>query len=542
MNMKRLGRSITVKSVSGIILLLVLFALIVSAVGHRAVTEALYQQFEEEAFHVAASAAEMIDPDQIDSYFRDGGASASYQQSWTLLDKLCNASESTFIYVIRPDLTDYGSIRFVFSTVDHASIYSPYEVGLVKETTNDEYREKYRALYEGKSERELLLLDDNHYERSIHHITAMVPLRGSDGQTTAILCVQRQTDAVSPIRRGFVRSVMRVLLLLAVLVVVVHSLYLNRVFISPVKKITAEATRFAAENCLPGRTLAGEIRSRDEIGLLAGEIDRMEEQITRYVENLTHITAEKERIVTELSLARRIQEAMLPHVFPPFPERHEFDLYASMDPAKEVGGDFYDLFLIDPDHLCLLIADVSGKGIPAALFMMICKAILQSCAMLGRSASEILTRTNDGICSNNQTNMFVTVWTGILEISTGKMTAASAGHEYPALKRADGSFELYKDRHGPPVGAMEGIRYREYELQFQPGDSLFVYTDGVPEAIDVQEKAFGTQRMLEALNRDPAAAPETLLRRVRQELDTFVGDAEQFDDITMLGFTYHGTD
>ena len=268
----------------------------------------------------------------------------------------------------------------------------------------------------------------------------------------------------------------------------------------------------------------------------------MEEQVGRYIENLTSITAEKERITTELSLAKRIQEAMLPHQFPPFPGRKEFDLYASMTPAKAVGGDFYDFFLIDDDHLGLVMADVSGKGIPAALFMMICKTILQSCAMLGQTPAEILTKTNEGICSNNQADMFVTVWIGILEISTGKLRAANAGHEYPALKRADGSFELYKTKHGLAVGAMEGAGYREYELQLFPGDKLFVYTDGVPEAIDAQEQAFGTGRMLRALNLDPEAGPEALLGNVKQEMDAFVGDAEPFDDITMLGFVYYGTE
>ena len=187
----------------------------------------------------------------------------------------------------------------------------------------------------------------------------------------------------------------------------------------------------------------------------------MEEQVGQYIENLTSITAEKERITTELSLGRKIQEAMVPHDFPPFPERKEFDLYASMTPAKAVGGDFYDFFLIDPDHLGLVMADVSGKGIPAALFMMICKTILQSCAMLGQSAAEILKKTNEAICSNNQVNMFVTVWVGILEISTGVLRAANAGHEYPALKRRGGEYALFKDKHSLVLGAMEGIHYTE---------------------------------------------------------------------------------
>ena len=247
----------------------------------------------------------------------------------------------------------------------------------------------------------------------------------------------------------------------------------------------------------------------------------------------------RERITAELQMASRIQASMLPHDFPPFPDRKEFNIYASMDPAREVGGDFYDFFLIDEDHLCLVIADVSGKGIPAALFMMISKVILQSCAMLGRSPAEILRKTNDALCSGNQEEMFVTVWVGILEISTGTVTAANAGHEYPALMK-EGRFQLLKDKHGLVIGGLEGMKYPEYEIRLEPGDKLFLYTDGVPEAADAEEQMFGLDRMLEALNEAPDAPPREILKNVRRATDRFVKDAEQFDDLTMLCIEYNG--
>lgn len=205
---------------------------------------------------------------------------------------------------------------------------------------------------------------------------------------------------------------------------------------------------------------------------------------------------EQERIVQELITAREIQRSALPHIFPPFPEREEIDLFASMDPAQDVGGDFYDYYLLDDDHLCLCIADVSGKGIPGALFMMIFKRILEDFARAERSVSRTLEKTNEALCANNQAEMFITVWIGILEISTGKLTAANAGHEYPAIKKKDGSFELYKDKHGFVIGGMENMRYKEYALQLDPGDKLFVYTDGVPEAMNGSNEMFGTERMI----------------------------------------------
>ena len=275
-------------------------------------------------------------------------------------------------------------------------------------------------------------------------------------------------------------------------------------------------------------------RTDDEIEILAESFVSLSAKTREYISQITEITAEKERIGTELALATRIQADMLPNIYPAFPERPEFDIYASMTPAKEVGGDFYDFFLIDDDHLGLVMADVSGKGVPAALFMMISKILIQNYAMLGRSPAEVLKSANDQICLNNREEMFVTVWFGILEIPTGKIVAANAGHEYPVMRKADGEFEIIKDKHGFVVGGMEGLTYKEYELTLEKGGTLFLYTDGVPEATDAKDELFGMERLLKALNSDPGAKPETLLQNMRQAVDEFVGDAPQFDDLTML--------
>ena len=244
----------------------------------------------------------------------------------------------------------------------------------------------------------------------------------------------------------------------------------------------------------------------------------------------------RQRIETELNVATQIQADMLPSIFPAFPERPEFDIYAGMVPAREVGGDFYDYFLVDNDHLALVIADVSGKGVPAALFMVIAKTLLKNAAQTGLSPKVVLEKVNNQLCENNQAEMFVTVWLGIYEISTGRLTAANAGHEYPALCRKGGRFSLLKDRHGFVLAGMEEARYREYELTLAPGDILFLYTDGVAEATDSANELYGTDRMLEALNSVPGAAPQRLLETVKDSVDRFVGDSPQFDDITMLAF------
>ncbi len=261
---------------------------------------------------------------------------------------------------------------------------------------------------------------------------------------------------------------------------------------------------------------------------------------TQALEKKHREAAERERINSELNMATEIQKGMVPHDFPPFPDRDEFDVYAVMEPAREVGGDFYDFFLIDDDHLCLVMADVSGKGIPAALFMMVSKVLLQSYAVMSQSAAEILTKVNDFLSSDNKVDMFVTVWLGIMEISTGKVIAANAGHEYPIIKHAGRPFELLKDTHGLVIGAMDGIEYKDYKIQLSPGDKLFVYTDGVPEASNEDRAMFGTDRLIAVLNENPDASPEQIMKNVHAAVDRFVKDTEQFDDLTMLCIEYKG--
>lgn len=252
------------------------------------------------------------------------------------------------------------------------------------------------------------------------------------------------------------------------------------------------------------------------------------------------LTENSTRVGAELALATKIQADVLPSLFPAFPQRKEFDLFASMNPAKEVGGDFYDFFLVDDDHLALVIADVSGKGVPAAMFMMATKNIIATKAMLGNSPAETLRMANDAVCANNSEDMFVTVWIGVLTISTGHMVCSSAGHEYPVLKQGSGEYELLKDKHGMPVGFIDGAEYEDYEIQFEPDDKLFVYTDGVPEATKIDKEMYGTDRIVSALNRDINASCEMMITNIWEDVGEFIAGAEQFDDLTMLSFEYRG--
>ena len=349
--------------------------------------------------------------------------------------------------------------------------------------------------------------------------------------------IQQETADTYLSKSAISRRTVMVILLIVMAVTIGSAIALGKKIVKPLNTITKRIASLSSTNL--EFKMEDEFRTGDEIEVLAESFAKLSHKTVLYVDEVKTVTAEKERISTELHMANQIQESMLPSIFPAFPERSEFDIYATMDPAREVGGDFYDFFLIDDDHLCMVMADVSGKGVPAALFMMISKIIIQSCAMLGRSAGETLTKTNEALCSNNRMEMFVTVWLGILEISTGRLTAANAGHEYPAVM-TDGKFELFKDKHGLVIGGLDGVRYKEYELKLQPGDKMFLYTDGVAEAMNSENELFGTERMLEALNREPQEKPQKILKNVRNAVDQFVGNSEQFDDLTMLCFEYKG--
>lgn len=342
-------------------------------------------------------------------------------------------------------------------------------------------------------------------------------------------------EAASKFNEGAERSKQTTLVMIAVILVLgtVAALFVANRIVKPVEHMTKRITEIS------GTDLAFEMEdiyhTDDEIEVLAKSFAKLSERTRYYIGQITRITAEKERIGAELELATRIQADMLPNIFPPFPERNDIDIYASMTPAKEVGGDFYDFFLLDDDHLGLVIADVSGKGVPAALFMMMSKILINNFVMMGSSPAKVLEQTNNLIRKNNDEEMFVTVWLGVLEISTGKVTAANAGHEYPMLKKADGKFELFKDKHGFVVGGIDGIKYKEYEFTIEKGGALFLYTDGAAEATNAEEMLFGTDRMLDALNTDPQADAKTLIFNMKKSVDEFVGEAPQFDDITMLG-------
>ena len=386
--------------------------------------------------------------------------------------------------------------------------------------------------------------------------TQLIMISQDDLNRTAYVLMQKtdsiMEESLEETRSAETDTILTTLLIAGGLLflAVLTSILLANGLVRPIRRMTSRVSQ------MKGDDMTFEVEdvmlTGDEIEMLARSFEGMSKKMKGYVNEIVQITSEKQRLETELSVASEIQSNMLPRHFPAFPDRNEFDLYAVMDPAREVGGDFYDFFLIDDDHLALVMADVSGKGVPAALFMVISKTLIKNVTLSGMydSPSQILGDVNNKLCEGNDDNMFVTVWLGILTISTGSMVSACAGHEYPVFYNKNKGFSMEKDPHGLAMGGLEGLRYKDEHWQLEPGSLLFLYTDGVPEANNSSEELFGNERMLDALEKSLSETTEgterdemdlmSFLRLVRKKIDDFAGDTPQFDDMTMLCLEYRG--
>ncbi len=316
------------------------------------------------------------------------------------------------------------------------------------------------------------------------------------------------------------------------------SLYL--MLLKPLGRISNVAKRYEInKNSEEVESELSKIHIQNEIGTFAEEFTSLAKEMDRYTTQVALLAGEKERTSTELRMAYDIQASALPSFFPAFPDRNDFDIYAGMKPAKMVGGDFYDFFLVDETHLAFLIADVSEKGVPAALFMMSAKNLLSYRAHEGGTPGEILTSICPHICQNNSSMMFVTVWLGILDLASGLLKYSCAGHEPPAVKNGNAPYILMSDEeHGMIMGLKEDEKYKDSEIQLAPGSVVFIYTDGVTDAQNPSEEMYGIDRMLSCLNQSAGDIPQDIIKKMYSDIEEYVGSSEQSDDITMLAVKY----
>ena len=516
------------KSLVTIIIFTLLVTSLMCVVGSLFFDKAIEKLYNERGYVVANIILEQIDHDKIAQYAATWEPDEYYGKMVEYLKTIQACSDAEYIYIGVP--REDKTIKYIYDSGSEMGFEDPISAP---------FDEIWRSYTEGvKPESYLVRKSKYGYLTS-----SCLPVKDSSGAVAALLFVDTDMRMILSTLRGYVFDMLFTAVILLGIFSILHWYFINRGLIHPLRLIKKNIQNFAMNNGQNDNTLP-DIRSNDELEELAASIDRMENDIAFYINDIRLITAEKERIGAELDVARRIQADMLPGLFPPFPDRKEFDIYASMTPAKEVGGDFYDFFFIDSDHIAMVIADVSGKGVPAALFMVITKTLIKYRTITGETLSpaEILADVNNRLCEGNEEGFFVTVWLGIVCISTGEGVAANAGHEHPVLKRKDDEYEYSIYRHSPAVAAMENTVFREHSFRLAPGDRFFVYTDGVLEATNSDVELFGDKRLLAALNEHQDYDTETLLKSVKTEIDLFVGEAPQFDDITMLEFRYYGED
>mgnify|MGYP004471885843 FL=1 len=484
------------------------------------------ERYSELAFGQASVAADLIDGDKVEQYYRTGEKDEYYDEIHSYLLDAKEKMGLKYFYVVVPE----AEVMYYIWDAGVAG-----EDGVCDLGDTDAYygggNELMHKAFAVNAEQNILVTKNEEYG---YLASAYVAILNGAGTPVALASIDISMDMIDQQIRQFLVLTLCITFAVLLASVFAYYYYVRRILIRPLGMLHHAAMGLVESKMEGLADFRVEVDTGDELEDLADSFQYMVAELNEYIRDLSRVTAEKERIGAELDVARHIQASMLPCIFPAFPERHEFDIFASMTPAKEVGGDFYDFFLVDDDHLAVVMADVSGKGVPAALFMMISKTLLKSAAQSGLSPKAVLEKVNDQLCENNDAEMFVTVWLGILEISTGKMKCANAGHEYPAIMRKGGDFELFKDKHGFVLAGMEGARYREYELELHAGDRLVVYTDGVPEATNGANTLYGTDRMISALNGARDGSCRQMLEALHRDVDSFVDGADQFDDITML--------
>ncbi|MBR4807900.1 MAG: PP2C family protein-serine/threonine phosphatase [Lachnospiraceae bacterium] len=470
--------------------------------------------------------------------------SEKYQKIQTELTALRKNMDLTDIYVtwyeptvLRQFASGNDSLKPLLYVFDN--YYKEEENFNIGDTSkmNKQNIELFAEVIETKTTQSKFIISDGEFG---YNISALKPVLSKDGsEVICVIAVEEPMRRVQTAARDFVMRTVCLLIVAIILIIIFFVIYLYKRVVKPINIIADEVKRFgeANERNEESEKTLTSIKTNDEVELLAESIDKMEKDMLAYVDNITAITAEKERIGAELNVATKIQADMLPSIFPAFPERNDMDIFASMDPAKEVGGDFYDLFMVDDDHLAVVMADVSGKGVPAALFMVIAKTLIKNHLQNKEPVNEALINANNQLCEGNDEGYFVTTWAAVIDLKTGDVEFADAGHELPLVIHTDGSVEGFKPtKKRPPLATMEDLQFLLDRFNLAPGDKLFLYTDGVPEATNAENELYGMDRLKAVLEKNCKATPEEILVAVRADVDAFVGDAPQFDDLTMLAF------
>ena len=485
------------------------------------------EKYETIGVSLTNGVAALIDGDRILNYMQTKQPDDYYWKMEEQLNLLRDAFALEYLYIIIPGDQEY---YYIWSndfddddTIGQSEKYAPGEKAWIMDKMD------------GADPMSLLLTDHPVYGRQATAASGIY----SQGNPIGLVMADFPMREIDQYIRTLTLNISLYVILLMAAYIAIYYYYASRNLVEPIRRLTGAAENMA-RNLERNIVYQSDIHTGDELETLSKAFEKMDVSLRSYIEDNLRITAERQRMKTELDLAAAIQNDQLPSVFPAFPDHTEFDIYASMTPATIVGGDFYDFFLTDDHHLALVIADVSGHGIPAALFMMISRVLIKNHLQAGESPAEALAGVNRQLLETNDAKLFVTVWLAVVDLDTGRGRAANAGPMNPALCRSGGEYELVRYKHDSPIGILKRLKFNEHEFELHPGDTLFIYTDGVTEAENRVKALFGNDRMLASLNREPGANCAATLENVMNGIRDFVKGAEQFDDITMLCFRYRG--
>ncbi len=528
---KRVRFPLQRKFVLGFTTLILLLSALLAWLGSEGYRKALEDQCAWAGNSLARSIAVLIDGDKALEYAETLEADSEWNRMYEYFEYVMEREGIDYVYVVIPG---EEGITYVWDVPKAGEIGAP--LGEFEEYWNEAEQFGFSVLAAGEPIDDVIITNSAEFG---YLASCYAPVFTSDGKAVALVGVDISMEFINAKAREYTIRLVALSSSMIILFMVLYLVYISRRIVRPVKLLSSNVSAFAqSDDSLNYKPLT--LRGHDEIDALSHSCDKMVSDIHRFIHNLARITAEKERISAELDVAHTIQISMLPSIFPAFPERREFDIFASMTPAREVGGDFYDFFMLDDDRLAIVIADVSGKGVPAALFMVIAKTLIKNHAQNGESPAEVFTSVNNQLCENNEAGMFVTALLAILNLKTGVLTYANAGHNPPLIKRADAGYEYLRMRPGFVLAGMENIAYRQAETVLAPGDRFFMYTDGVTEALDTNQTLYGEARLLECLNASDANNPSMrdLTACVKLSIDEFAAGAEQADDITMLSLAF----
>ena len=529
------------KFVASLGILGVVLTIVISLFSYNNSKNYLEDMYAQRVVSGSMMIADMLNPEDVKTIIgKNGDQSEAYTRVCALFDELKKDGDITYLSLAVPD---EDSVTFyidscVIEMGDDPANQIPYgmDIKYTDASANEEELAKYQHTYELFAQNKGVdepVITDNEY--GYNYSVAAVVL---DENGKAIAEVQYNLD-MGDVRAYLNSFLLKMFIISAVITIISMFLYVltvRKIVLKPIQELARFTDDITKTRNFENQHIS--LRTGDEIEDLGNSFNFMMEEMERYIDDLSKITAEKQRIGAELDIATRIQASMLPTIFPAFPERDEFDIYATMNPAKEVGGDFYDFFMIDDDNLAIVVADVSGKGVPAALFMVIGKTLIKDHTEPGKDLGEVFSEINDLLCESNTEDLFITAFEAVLNLKTGELRYVNAGHEMPFICKKNQDFKPYKIKAGFVLAGMEGMRYKAGSMTLEPGDKLFQYTDGVTEATDSDSKLFGMERLEASLNKIKNGTPKDILESVKNDIDDFVNVALQFDDITMLCLEY----